>query len=77
MAIRPLNVTIEKSIPEMEKLALTLLMTGLVVQVPAVGAPVKANSFEAAQAVLQDDGYTLFAFAEDWDDNSVKISRNS
>lgn len=75
MAIRPLNVTIEKSIPEMEKLALTLLMTGLVVQVPAVGAPVKANSFEAAQAVLQDDGYTLFAFAEDWDDNSVKISR--
>ena len=59
----------------MRNLSLILLTFGLVIQVPAVGAPVLAESYEQAQAVLQDDGYILFAFAEDWDSNSVKVSR--
>ncbi len=59
----------------MKNLSLSFLTSGFVIQVPATGAPVLTNSYEQAQAVLQNDGYILFAFAEDWDSNSVKVSR--
>ena len=59
----------------MKKLILPLL-TGLVMQGPVVAEPMLVDSFDAAQSVLQDDGYVLFAFAQDWDDSSAIICRN-
>lgn len=50
-------------------------MIALATAVPAVvhAAPQIAETYEAAQPLLQDDGYILFAYAEDWDTYSKKV----
>lgn len=59
----------------MKKYTLSLLIAGLVMQAPTMAEPVLVDSYDAAQAVLQDDGYILFAYAQGWDNSSSKICR--
>lgn len=59
----------------MKKYTLSLLIAGLVMQAPTMAEPVLVDSYDAAQSVLQDDGYILFAYAQGWDNSSSKICR--
>ncbi len=55
----------------MKILFLSLLLALLCI--PCGAAPSKASTFDAAQPLLKDDGYVLFAFAEDWDSFSKAV----
>ena len=49
-------------------------LIALVMGAPEITAsPQIAETYEAAQAILQDDGYILFAYAEDWDTYSKGV----
>lgn len=49
-------------------------LIALVIGAPEITAsPQIAETYEAAQAILQDDGYILFAYAEDWDTYSKGV----
>lgn len=50
---------------------MSVLVMGLFM--PCNAEPTKADTFEAAQPLLKDDGYILFAFAEGWDTYSRSV----
>ncbi len=62
------------SFPTLMKNVILPGLIALVVGAPELtAAPQIAETYEAAQAILQDDGYILFAYAEDWDTYSKEV----